>query len=67
VNSPHNNNLEGLSIAFNIRYKYIQTKQEFCDAYTQAQESNNHIILEVKSDKNYNFLIHERIKQEALS
>ncbi|HXW60933.1 MAG TPA: thiamine pyrophosphate-dependent enzyme, partial [Myxococcota bacterium] len=67
IDTPHDHDLAYFAKVFHIKHCLAITKTEFIDSYKEAKKAGHHIIIEVRSDKESNFLLHERIKKALLS
>lgn len=65
VNTPHDHDLGGLAKAFGVNYRHCVSKKDFINSYQEAQSGEGHMIIEVASEREANFLLHERIRLAA--
>lgn len=47
ISTPHNRNFKGICEYFNLSYQLTNTLEQFKKAYTKAQNSNQHQIIEI--------------------
>lgn len=66
IDTPHDHDLSGFAQAFKIEFIRVKTKREFDSVYLNAQESDSHCVVEVSTDRQDNFMLHERIRIDAL-
>lgn len=62
IDAPHDHDLSGLAKAFGIKHTRVQAKAQFEEAYDSAQKSGLHEVIEVMSERESNYYLHERIK-----
>jgi len=63
---PHDFTFKGVCSSFKIDHFLIQDKKSFEGQYEAALGSGRPVVLEIKTDRNYNLWIRRKIKREIL-
>jgi 2-succinyl-5-enolpyruvyl-6-hydroxy-3-cyclohexene-1-carboxylate synthase len=63
--TPHDLNFENTAKMFGIEYHCPGSKEEFITSYRSLQKENRSAIIEVRSDREENYRIHQEIEEKV--
>ncbi|MCB0282811.1 MAG: 2-succinyl-5-enolpyruvyl-6-hydroxy-3-cyclohexene-1-carboxylic-acid synthase [Calditrichaeota bacterium] len=62
--TPHSFTFKNAASLFGIDYSSPSTNDEFIQSYNNAAKNSSHWLIEVRTDRNKNFLLHKNLQQQ---